>query len=310
MPAYNAAAYVEDAIKSVLAQSKPADEIVVVDDGSTDNTGEVAARVSSRVVVLRQKNGGQGSARQRGADATTAEQLLFLDTDDILNASALERLSAALLADPSAALAYCRAELWSPTDQFPLHDDKLAMPAGKTAWAALLYGNFIRTPGCALIRRADFVEVGGWDTEVKLKGNEDWDLWLRLAETKSFVVVPEPLLKYRMTGTGFCSDRRKMYRSMFTMFAKQRSRWKQDAARRLEIAIGQWNNCHFVLGEIVRAAKLEYSNGRLWRAAALMYELLRTCGPSVAARVFSVSRARIVRWRFMPFGKQFRSPSP
>jgi glycosyltransferase involved in cell wall biosynthesis len=309
MPAYNAAAFVEDAIKSVLVQSRPADEIVVVDDGSTDKTGEIAAGVSPRVVVLRQKNGGQGSARQRGADATKAELLLFLDTDDVLNASALEKLSAALLSDPSAALAYCRAELWSPTNQFPLHDDNLQMPACKNAWAALLYGNFIRTPGCVLIRRADFVDAGGWDTHVKLKGNEDWDLWLRLAETKSFVVVPEALVKYRMAGTGFCSDRRKMYRSMFRMFAKQRTKWRRDAARRVDVAIGRWNNCHFVLGEILRTAKLEYSKGRLERAAALMFEMARTCGPSVAARVLSVTRARMSRWRFLPFGKQSRSLS-
>jgi glycosyltransferase involved in cell wall biosynthesis len=292
IPAYNASRYIEETLGSVLGQSRPADEIVVVDDGSTDNTADIAAGVSGKITVLRQKNGGPGSARQRGADAATSEYLLFLDNDDILYSSALEKLSAALLSGPSAALAYCRAQLWSPTNQFPLHDDKLAMPEGKDAWAALLYGNFIRTPGCALIRREALIEVGGWDADLNLKGHDDWDLWLRLAETRPFAPVPESLLKYRLDGTGFSSNRGKMYESMFRVFCKQRSRWKPDPGRRLVIDAGEWDACKRVMKVILHDVRIAGLKGRLFRAIALCLETVRTCARPTVTHVFSFNSGR------------------
>jgi glycosyltransferase involved in cell wall biosynthesis len=309
IPAYNASAYIEDAIKSVLAQSMPADEIVVVDDGSTDNTAEVVARVSARVVVLRQKNAGQGSARQHGVEATTADLLLFLDADDILHTFALEKLATALFSRPLAALAYGRAEIWSPTDQFPSHVDPSAAGSGEDLWGILLRGNFIRTPGCVLVRRSALTQVGGWDADVTLKGNEDWELWLRLAETSSFVFVPETLLKYRMVGTGFCSNRGKMYRSMFRLFGKQRMRSKQNADRRLAIAAGEWHNCRFVLNEVWHRAKLECSKGHIFRSGGLLLEGLHSCAVPATTHVLHVSRLRFIRWWFMLFRKEHRSHS-
>ena len=252
IPAYNSAAYLKDTLASILAQSRPADEIVVVDDGSTDDTAEVAAQFSDKIILVRQQNGGQGSARRRGTNVTTAEFLLFLDADDVLKPTALEKLSHALCDETSAALACCPAEMWSPENPERTHVDTLSRPESERLWETLLYQNSIRTPGCALLRRAALEGVGGWDADIKLKGNEDWELWLRLAETHSFVSIAEPLLKYRVHPTGFSKSRHRMFQSLFVMFARQRARCGSNVNRRMAVDSAAWHNCKHILREIWR----------------------------------------------------------
>ena len=291
IPAYNSSAYIAAALDSILSQSRPADEIMVVDDGSTDDTAAVAAGVNSKVVVVRQKNAGSGSARRCGMEATTAEWLLFLDADDILCQPALEKLLAALRPHPTAALAYCTAELWSPGADVPSCADTLGSLDGNNAWGGLLYRNSIRTPGCVLIRRAALVEAGGWGTDPELKGNEDWELWLRLAENRPFVPVREPLLKYRVHSQAFSSDRRKMYRSMFAIFSKQRSRWKGSPARRRAVDAGEWHNCKYVLNEIWSGARSACARGQLVSAASLLMDAVRLGARPLFTRVLNVGSA-------------------
>ncbi len=293
IPAYNASAYVEDAIKSILEQSRSADEIVLVDDGSTDDTAAIAARVSAKVSVMRQKNAGPASARQRGAEATTAEFLLFLDADDILHASALEKLSAALLRHPLAAIAYCPADMWSPMmNQGHTDIDTLPGHSGDNLWETLLYGNFIRTPGCALIRRLALNEVGGWDASKNLRANEDWDLWLRLAEEHSFTMVSEPLLKYRMHSASLSKNRLEMIKSLFVIFSKQRFRSKQNSNRRLVVDAGEWHNCKYVIQEILRMARSACAKGQMLLAATLFIEAFRMGTCPTLRRAFNVAPRR------------------
>ncbi len=82
IPAYNAAKYVERAIESVLAQTRKADEIIVVDDGSTDNTADVVRQFGDKVKFIRQENAGASVARNTGIEAATSEWISFLDADD------------------------------------------------------------------------------------------------------------------------------------------------------------------------------------------------------------------------------------
>jgi glycosyltransferase involved in cell wall biosynthesis len=296
VPAYNASAYIEDTINSVLGQSKPAVEIVVVDDGSTDNTAGVVAGISAKVTIVRQKNGGQGSARQHGVEATTAGLLLFLDADDILRASALEKLSAALLCHPLAALVYCPAEMWSPTGQIPSRADTLSEPVGEDFWGTMLRGSFIRTPGCVLLRRTALNEVGGWDPDLKLKGNEDWELWLRLAEKHSFVRVGEPLLKYRMHDTGFSKSRFKMFKSMFAMLKKQHSRWKQNPGRRQAVEAAEWRNCKYASLELWGEVRSAWSKGRVLQSMTRISEIIRIGTRPMLAHAFNSAPRRALRW--------------
>ena len=109
IPAFNVERWIEGAIRSVLAQDDPADEIVVVDDGSTDRTGELA-RAFPDVRVIRQPNRGLAAARNAGARASTGDAIFFLDADDELEPVAIRRLRAAAASIPtwSAILPNCR----------------------------------------------------------------------------------------------------------------------------------------------------------------------------------------------------------
>jgi glycosyltransferase involved in cell wall biosynthesis len=114
IPTYNRAALLREAIESVLAQTRAADEIIVVDDGSTDDTRATVAdreQRDGRVRYVWQPNAFQSAARNNGVRHATGDLLLFLDSDDRLLPDALGRLEAAIAARPDAALAYGRARL-------------------------------------------------------------------------------------------------------------------------------------------------------------------------------------------------------
>jgi glycosyltransferase involved in cell wall biosynthesis len=307
VPAYNASAYIADTINSILRQTRPADEIVVVDDGSTDNTAAFVAGISSKITVLRQKNGGQGSARQHGADATTAGLLMFLDADDILYPSALEKLSAVLQRHPLAALVHCPAEMWSSTGQAPSRMAMLAESGGDDLWNAMLHGSFIRTPGCVLLRRTALNEIGGWDADIKLIGNEDWDFWLRLAESHSFARIGEPLLKYRLHDTGFSRSRLKMFKSMFAMLEKHRIRWKHEVGRRRVVEAVAWHSCKYASRELWSGARSEWSKLHVLSATRLVCAMIQiSVHPLLTQIVNSVPR-RMFRWCRMLCGQEKRS---
>src|ERR1041384_1150436 len=90
IPAYNAAAYLPDAINSVLSQTRPADEVIVVDDGSKDSTGELAESYGDKVFCVRQSNSGVVAARARGIQAAQGDWIAFLDADDVWYTHKLE----------------------------------------------------------------------------------------------------------------------------------------------------------------------------------------------------------------------------
>jgi glycosyltransferase involved in cell wall biosynthesis len=125
IPAYNSAATLSAAIDSVLAQTYPAEEIVVVDDGSTDDTATVAESFGTPVRVVRKPNGGTASARNRGIAEAAGEVVAFLDADDVYLPTHLEEIATALRARPHLAGAATDAELrgaersWRNSDYWP-----------------------------------------------------------------------------------------------------------------------------------------------------------------------------------------------
>ena len=232
IPAYNRADLLPRTLDSVLAQTRPPAEIVVVDDGSTDGTHGVVAGYGPRVAYRRQDNAGQGAARNAGQVATTGDALLFLDSDDLLLPPALESLEAALAAEPEAALAYGRARVIDAAGKVvrPLWEAEEG--TGRKVWRLLAQKNFIASPGCALVRRKHLEAVGPWDADRALQGVEDWDLWLRVAENGApFVRVPEVFLEYRVHPDNISGQASRMRAREIALYEKHLARAGNDPDR-------------------------------------------------------------------------------
>jgi teichuronic acid biosynthesis glycosyltransferase TuaG len=202
MPAYNAGRHVAESVRSVQAQTYPAWELVVVDDGSTDDTGEVVRRLAegdARVRYVRRPNGGQGAARNTGIAEARGGLVAFLDADDLWLP---EKLAAqvAVLEETGVDLVYCDGYVFFD-DGSAESGDFFAVVPGKTdgpTMTRLLYAyNRIATLS-VLVRREALARVGPFDEDRRLQNCEDYDMWLRLARAGcSFYGMRDKLMRYR-----------------------------------------------------------------------------------------------------------------
>jgi glycosyltransferase involved in cell wall biosynthesis len=202
IPAYNAAVYIERAIGSVLAQSRRADEIIIVDDGSKDNTADVLDRFSDKVKLIRQANAGVSAARNAGIRAATGDWVTFLDADDQWLPDYLKKQTELLARNPSL--------VWSAANYMTCYDNRQAAEMDPQVAQRLLDGKdyfadyFAAYPrgfvGCSdtmLIRKTVLLEAGLFP--VNLRVAEDIDLWWRIAYRYPQVgFVPQPLAKYHV----------------------------------------------------------------------------------------------------------------
>jgi len=193
IPTFNCAQYIATAVDSVLAQETVDFEVLVVDDGSTDATGEILERYGARIQYLYQPNSGVSVARNRGLAASRGRYVAFLDSDDAWHRNKLERQLQALENSPGAAACYS-AFLVTDSHLSPLYVHR-GKPHTSVLEDLLLRGNWVSTPSTVLCERALFSKVGGFDPELSLCA--DWDMWLRLAAVTEFVYVDEPLASYR-----------------------------------------------------------------------------------------------------------------
>jgi glycosyltransferase involved in cell wall biosynthesis len=176
IPAYNQGRFLANAIESVLDQTWQDFELVVVDDGSTDNSAEVANSIlDQRVYYIYQDNLGLAGARNTGIRNSAGEYLVFLDSDDLLLPRNLELLGSELDRDPTLGLVAGQAvPINENGTQLGIIFDK-GLPADRTR---LLLGNPIQV-GTMMVRRSWQEQVGYFDES--LHSYEDWDMWLRLA---------------------------------------------------------------------------------------------------------------------------------
>jgi len=183
IPCYNSARWVADAVRSVLVQTRPADEIIVVNDGSTDDPAMVLAAFGDKVSLVGRENGGLSAARNTGVASASGDWFLFLDADDKLFPDALESLTAA-------ARRSCAGVIYgyvlqhhaggSKTHSLPRAAGDPPHPAKEAFWWTPL-----ATAGCALISRELHTKVGGFDENFRQV--EDAEYWLRCGVTSSFV---------------------------------------------------------------------------------------------------------------------------
>lgn len=182
IPCYNSAPWVADAVRSVLRQTRAADEIIVVDDGSTDDPEAAVREFGGSVRLIRRDNGGLSAARNTGVEAAHGEGFVFLDADDTLFPDALEKLSAT--AEATGAGVTYGFVLQRNEEGGKLHS--LARAAGEppVPAQASFWWTPLATAGCALIRRSLHDAVGGFDENFRQV--EDAEYWLRCGVTASF----------------------------------------------------------------------------------------------------------------------------
>ncbi len=204
IPTYNCAAYLVEAIESILAQTYQDVEIIVIDDGSTDNTRQVLEPYQGRIVYLYQENRGESVARNRGIEVAKGEFIAFLDADDLWLPTKLERQVAAMDLYPEAVLAYSYAYAVDASGQQMCFRGSDLLCQGEAGlhqvFARLVTGNMIANPGTVLIRKRFLTEGTAFDSTIRW--GEDWDLWLRLSLKGPFAFIPEPLACYRMHTAG------------------------------------------------------------------------------------------------------------
>lgn len=194
--AYNSEDYIADAIQSVLKQTRQVDEILVVDDGSTDHTGQIVAQFESRGVrYLYQNNSGVSTARNLGIQAATGDFIAFLDADDIWLEEKNRLQTDYLSSHPQVALVSGFA--WRINE---LKDDRRLtgkiQKNMKTMRREILVHNVIGNPSMAMARRSALYEAGLFDGNIRLC--EEFDLWNRLALRFEISVLPEPVIIYRV----------------------------------------------------------------------------------------------------------------
>lgn len=194
VPCYNQAQYLPETLDTVLAQTYQNWECIIVDDGSPDNTAEVAKTYQAkdaRFNYVRKENGGLASARNYGIQHSSGEYILPLDSDDLIGASYLEDAVAYFAAHPETKLVYCKAE------KFGAENGPWELP--DYSYESLVNWNIIF---CTCVyRREDYNKTKGYNTNMKY-GFEDWDFLLSLLKPEDVVHrIPKTLFFYR-TKTG------------------------------------------------------------------------------------------------------------
>jgi len=193
IPAYNAAPFVGAALDSVLAQTEPVGEVLVVDDGSTDETAALVESYGPQVRLIRQANAGVSAARNRGIREARGDWVAFLDADDTWLPGKVAAQTAALRAAPERAMCYSAFQVVDEALR-PLRIE-WSDRRGPALEDLLLRGNVVGSVCTVMARRDLLAGLGGFDPALSYCA--DWDLWVRMAARTEFLYLPEPLVTYR-----------------------------------------------------------------------------------------------------------------
>ena len=204
IPTYNHAQWLPESIESALNQTLAPHEIIVVDDGSKDNTKEVVARYPHPVKYVYQENSGLSAARNKGIEVASGDWIALLDADDVWVNTKLEKQVAALRDEE---FCYCAATRFFADG----HIEEPECFFGEDAIRILRHHNFI-DPSSVMARRDTFLKVGGFNRS--MPAGEDWEMWLKLASVCKFSGVPERLLRYRVLGDSMSKNPEIHLRSM------------------------------------------------------------------------------------------------
>lgn len=299
IPCFNQAPFLTEAIESALDQTYPHVEIIVVDDGSTDNTSEIATRYPG-VRCVRQENRGLAGARNTGLRRSNGEYLVFLDSDDRVLPDAIQIGLETLAARPECA--FVSGEIRVIAQDGGVLWERQPQPAERDSYAALLRWNYIATPAVVLFRRAVFETLGVFDTRVDACA--DYEIYLRIARTYPVCSHDRAMIDYRLHGGNMSRNPELMLETWLKVLRAQRRYVRRDprlrAAYREGFRVGRRE-----FGKRLVQAVRDRISERRWRAAARGLAALTRLYPGGVASLVSGPAAE--RSRANRIERQFRN---
>jgi glycosyltransferase involved in cell wall biosynthesis len=217
IPTYNSAAMVKEAIDSVLAQTYSDFEVVVMDDGSTDDTESVVRQFGDRVRYFKQENQGVSAARNAGIKRSRGDYLAFLDSDDLWLTEKLAEQIPLLERDPKLGLVYCDWTVVSGRTLLQSSYLKGLPAASGYVFDELIQSGFILTSG-VVMRRAGLNDVGNFDTSLTIA--QDYDLWLRISYRWKVQLVDKCLFTKQSWDGSLSSNLKKTALERIALFQK------------------------------------------------------------------------------------------
>jgi glycosyltransferase involved in cell wall biosynthesis len=230
IPAFNASRFISQAIESVLDQTFTDRELIVVDDGSTDDTASLVMKYGEKLRYIYQKNQGLSSARNTGIVKAEGEYIGFLDADDYWDREKLRHQVALLDSSPDTGVVYTALKVVDK-DNHEI-EERGCLVRGRIFFSLLTENCVVGSCSSALIRRECFEKAGTFDE--MLSASEDWDLWLRIAPYYLFDFVDLPLTFYRIHEGNMHKDLVLMEKNVFHVIDKlfKREVLNQEVVRR------------------------------------------------------------------------------
>ena len=290
IPCYNQGHFLGEAINSALKQDGVVVDVIVVDDGSTDDTAQVAAAFPA-VRYIHQDNAGLSAARNAGLRLATASYVVFLDSDDRLLPGALSVGVAALTQNPEAVFAYgghVNVDRWGAVLPPSPH-----VPLGADPYATLLRVNCIENPASVIYRRWIFDRLGGFDT--RLTAAEDYDIYLRIAREFRIVAHRAVVVEYRRHSAAMSRDLPRMLRNTLRVVRAQRPWALSTTARRLAWCAGilSWEDCYG--RPLARRAGVRLADGQWYAAATDVATIVRHTPGLIVHVLLARARRRRIR---------------
>jgi glycosyltransferase involved in cell wall biosynthesis len=300
VPAFNAAEFLARAVKSVLAQTHRGVELIVVDDGSTDQTVEILQGFGNQFRWFVQANRGPAAARNVGLTHACGEFVTFLDADDWIFPRKVERQLSVLRTPAAPHWTYCDVEY---VDE---RNERVAFASERFAYAArpylegslfpqIIQGNFIPVHA-PLIRRTCIETVGAFNEDPQMIGLEDWDFLLRLADRFQASYVPEVLAGCVVRKGSLSADPATRDRRRFLFLDKARTTFADQllalgpAGRRLVADTHNWFGYECVhQHNWSEASRRLWESVRAWPAQGKAWVVLARC---LIARLASLSARR------------------
>lgn len=215
IPVYNSSKYILSAIDSVFSQDYKNHEIIVVDDGSTDDTCSVIeSKYLGKVNIIKIKNSGVSVARNIGINLSNGYYIAFLDSDDLWESSKLAKQVKAIEEDKENGVSY--------TSRFIIKNENIITSEERKSWSGfvlnkILIRNFICLSS-VLIKKECFLKCGFFDETLKV--SEDYDLWIRVSNRYKFVYLDERLVYYRVTPGSLTKNVSRMIINAHKVFLK------------------------------------------------------------------------------------------